>query len=143
MAETDVERNAASASALAELTARLGEDELGRSLGGGWTVASALVHLAFWDGRQAAALRHYAATGARLEDDSDDAVNEGLAPLLAHIDPAAAVMLATDAAEAVDTAVAELTSDVRDALRATGDAYEVQRWWHREEHIAQIEAALD
>ncbi|MEE8337644.1 MAG: maleylpyruvate isomerase N-terminal domain-containing protein [Dehalococcoidia bacterium] len=142
MADTDIERNAASANTLAELTARLSEDDLGRSLGGGWTVASALVHLTFWDGRQDAALRHYTATGQRLEDDSDDAVNEGLGPLLAHIDPASAVTLATAAAKAVDATIAGLAPDVREALLATDDAYQVQRWSHREEHIAQIEAVL-
>jgi hypothetical protein len=42
---------------------------------------------------------------------------------------------------AVDATVAGLASDVRDALLASG-AYQVQRWSHREEHIAQIEAAL-
>lgn len=137
----DIERNAASANTLAALTARLTADDLRRSLGGGWTVASALAHLAFWDRRQDAALRHYSATGERLGE--DDAVNEALDPLLAHVDPAAAATLALDAARAVDATVAALRPDARAALLATDDAYQVQRWAHREEHITQIEAALD
>ena len=56
----DVLRNTEATRRLRELVARLGPDELRRSLGGGWTVAVALTHLTFWDTRQDAALRDYA-----------------------------------------------------------------------------------
>jgi uncharacterized damage-inducible protein DinB len=57
--DTDFQHNADSTRRLRELIAKLSDEDLGISLGGGWTVAVALAHIGFWDTRQAAALRHY------------------------------------------------------------------------------------
>lgn len=142
MPDTDIERNAALTSRLRELTASLTPDDLARSLGGGWTVAVALVHLAFWDVRQHAALREFATTGALAGDASDDAVNGGLERVAQRVDPAAAAGLAIEAAEAVDATIAGLDAGLRAPLLGGEDAYMIRRWAHREEHLEQIEAGL-
>lgn len=139
IADADTERNAAATRRLHELAAGLTDDDLARPLGGGWTVAVALAHLAFWDGRHDAALRHFADTGVVL--DEDDAANAGLEPLAQHLDPRAAASLALSAAERVDATVEQLTADARAAIVAGDHDYMVRRWQHREEHIAQIERA--
>ena len=55
MESSHLSRNQAALQRLAELAARLTEEDLARSLGGGWTIKAALAHLAFWD-RYASAL---------------------------------------------------------------------------------------
>ena len=58
--DPDLRRNAEATRRLHALVARLEETDLERSLGGGWTVGFALVHLAFWDARQHFARQSYA-----------------------------------------------------------------------------------
>lgn len=141
-ADTDA-RNGSSRQALVELVGRLTPEDLARDLGGGWTVAMALGHLAFWDGRQLRALRLFTEQGVALGEQDSDATNGGLEPLLRALDPLVTGRLALAAAEAVDAAVAEF--DWAGAARVFGDPpahVPLARWVHREEHIAQIERAL-
>ena len=105
----------------------------------------ALAHLAFWDARHDAALREHSATGvfpADASDATEEAVNAGIAALAPLVDPDASGSLAVRSAEQIDAAVAALAPDRRAAILASADDYAVRRWRHREEHIAQIEAAL-
>jgi hypothetical protein len=143
MPETDaLERNAAATERLRALLEGVSALDLDRSLGGGWTIAVALAHLAFWDGRQRAALAHYLATGESLGEESDDAVNAGLEPLTQAVDPASAARLALEAARDVDAAVAALAPETLGVLLDGEGAYQALRCDHRDEHIAQIEAGL-
>ena len=136
----DLSRNAASTDRLRGLAARLGEADLRRPLGGGWTVAFAFAHLAFWDARQDAAIRRWAAGGAFAREDA--AVNEALEAIAALVDADAAGAAAVEAAARLDATVEGLGASRRGALREAGGGYAVGRWPHREEHAARIEAAL-
>ena len=138
--DPDLQRNAEATQGLRDLVARLDAADLERSLGGGWTVAFALVHLAFWDARQAAALRGY--TGGGPLPPEDEAVNPTLEAIAGMFDAEAAARTAVEAAAAVDAAAATLTAEERAALRDAGQEYAFRRWPHREEHSAQIEAVL-
>lgn len=138
----DLQRNAESAGWLRELVAKLTDDDLAVSLGGGWTVAIVLAHLGFWDGRQRAAVEHYVASGEIGNSESDDAINVGLEPLALLVDGRAAAELAVEAAEAVDAALERLPADVRSTIVDCAEAHLVRRWDHREEHLAQIASAL-
>ena len=143
MTDAELRHNAEATGRLRELAAGLTSEELRRPLGDGWTVAVALVHLAFWDARNEAALRQDAASGVFPADPAgDDAVNAGIDALAPLVDPDAAGPLAVRVAEEIDAAVAALTPERRAALLASADEYVVRRWRHRGEHIAQIEAAL-
>ena len=133
-------RNAEATSRLAALVARLGEAGLERPLGGGWTVAFALAHLAFWDVRQAIALGRYARDGRfPPEDAATNATLEAIAPLF-HGD--AVGPMAVRAAERADAALRALTPVQRAALLEAGLGFAVERWRHRDEHMAQIEAVV-
>ena len=138
--DPDLQHNAEATTRLANLVERLDVGDLERSLGGGWTVAFALVHLAFWDARQVAALQVY--TGGGAFPDEDETVNPTLEAVAAMFDPAAAGPAAVEAAGAVDATAAALSAEQRSALREAGQEYAFRRWPHREEHIAQIEAGL-
>lgn len=142
MAAEHNQSNAEATGRLRALVEGLSDGDLERSLGGGWVVATALAHLAFWDGRQRAALEHFAATGEQLGDETDDAVNAGLAGILPAVDHASSGRLALEAAEAVDATIAALDEAQIGTLEAGSNAYLVHRHNHRDEHIDQIEAGL-
>lgn len=140
----DVQRNADAQHQLRDLVNGLSDADLDHPLGEGWTVASALGHLAFWDGRQRAALQSLIETGElAVESDAESHVtNEALLPVLLALDPRTAANLALESAEAIDTAVARLPADLRDLVLSGDGEHMVRRWRHRREHIDQISAAL-
>ena len=145
MTDAELQHNAEATHRLRELVARLTGEDLRRPIGGGWTASMALAHLAFWDARHDAALRAYSATGVFPADAgyaTEEAVNAGIATLAPLVDPGASGSLAVRSAEQIDAAVAALAPDRRAVILASADDYAVRRWRHREEHIAQIEAAL-
>src|SRR2546430_14967481 len=86
---------------LRALVARLSDGELGRLLGAGWTIASVLGHLAFWDQRILVLLERWqregpAAVPPALDHAAVDWINDAAKPLL----------LALPARRAADAAVA-------------------------------------
>ena len=100
----------------------------------------ALVHLAFWDARQHFALQSYArGDGFPPEDKTVNDTLEAVAPLFCA---SPAGREAVRAARLVDATVADLSADQRASLAENGLAFAVQRWPHRDEHVAQIEAVL-
>ena len=139
--DPDLLRNAEATRRLGDLVARLDAADLARSLGGGWTVAFAFAHLAFWDARQDAALRVHA-RGEPFPPE-DEVTNAALEAVAGMLDPETVGSVAVEAAEGLDAAALGLTAEQRTALREAGQEYAFRRWPHREEHIAQIEAVLD
>ena len=148
MEPTPTDHNAAERAQLAALVERLGERELGLPLGGGWTVAVALAHLAFWDRRALLVLDRWE-RGERPQSEwsSDDVINDAVinGALLAEwqaLPPPEAVRLAIEAAHAVDARVARLDAGTREAIVAGGESWLVRRALHRREHLDQIDRAL-
>ena len=146
MERTPTADNAAERARLAALVERLGERELGRSLGGGWTVAVGLAHLVFWD-RRALLLLALWERGARPpaeepEWSGDDVINDALLAEWQALPPREAARLALDAARAVDEGVESLAAATIDAIVAGGEQWLVRRALHRREHIEQIEGAI-
>ena len=134
-------RNRASTERLRDLVGRLGAADPERPVGGGWTVGFALAHLAFWDHRQRVALELYARDGAFPEE--DPAVNEALEAVAPLLRSGAAGAEAVRAAALLDETIETLTPSQWDEILAAGEGYAIERWRHRDEHIAQIEAAPD
>lgn len=133
--------NAGSTERLRAVVARLGDEDLKRSLGGGWTIGFALAHLAFWDARQVAALQRVA-RGEQFPAE-DLATNATLEAIAAAFDQNAIGQAAVGAAQQLDAVVETLTPEQVDALTASGKSYAIDRAPHREEHLRQIEEALD
>ena len=130
-------RNAESTERLRKLVARLGDADLVRSVGGGWTVAFALAHLAFWDARQVAALQRFV-RGEPFPSE-DLATNDALESIAAAFDSTAVGEPAVAAADELDRIVAMLSAEQIDALRDSGKTYAIERAPHRDEHMRQIE----
>ena len=132
--------NAESTERLRTLVATLSGADLERSLGGGWTVGFAFVHLAFWDNRQVAALRQFErGEGFPSEDHATNATLSLIAPIF---DLSAAGQAAVNAAQELDTMVESLTDEQLTALQDSGKSYAIDRAPHRDEHLQQIEEAL-
>jgi uncharacterized damage-inducible protein DinB len=151
-----VEKNAASRRHLATLVERLRDSDL-RLLTeeGGWTIAQALGHVAFWDRsmatrwRMAADAADAAGAGRAIEpigipDTMTDAINLPLAGLIDAWTSQIGLGIgrqALEAAEAVDTLVAELAGRLPAGLALDRPSL-VNRWSHRENHLAEVERAL-
>ncbi len=140
MADNVSAQNSQSTERLAALVARLGADDLARSLGGGWTVGFALAHLAFWDARHVAALQRFAAGDGFPSEDY--AANAALELIAGAFNPATVAEAALSAARQLDAVVDSLSATQRSELEEASLTYAIARAPHRDEHIQQIEGAM-
>ena len=122
---------------LATVVAGLSDADLARDLGAGWTVTTALGHLAFWDRQERLAL---AAWPDRVM--VGDEVNAALEPLLTALEPRTAARLAVEFARDLDGEIEALSEPMRAEIVGGGYGYIVERAPHRMEHLTQIEAAI-
>jgi hypothetical protein len=127
---------------LSALLRAMDESDLARRLPNGKTVATTLVHLAFWDDYAAALLGQWSAGGINPSRSNFDAANEALDHLAGAVAPSGAIALAREAAERVDAAVAALGPQLTAAIAGAGFESIVDRSRHRELHLGQIEDAL-
>jgi hypothetical protein len=134
--------NAEVTARLEALVSRLSDADLRRDLGGGWTVAVALAHLAFWDRRVAYVLTRWTGGGEPHSELDDDVVNNALEELHKAVEPRAAARLAIDAARSADAAIARVSDAIAAQLIAADHSYLLRRTGHRGEHIEQIESGL-
>jgi DinB family protein len=140
VAENDAQRER-----LRALVERLTDAELARPLPAGWTIASVLGHLAFWDQRALVLLERWEQSGVapRSADEADvDWINDAAKPLCLALPPRAAAHVALATAEAVDRKVEALRPDLARAATAPGSPVSLVRAEHRREHLDEIERAL-
>jgi sulfite reductase beta subunit-like hemoprotein len=139
------DQNDAERERLRALVARLGEEELRRSVNEDWTVAGVLGHIAFWDAR-ALVLADKVERGVPFspsdaEPEDVDWINDATRPLIHAIAPREAAQLALRLAEETDRRVASLAPD-RMSPNDANSPLNPFRADHRAEHLDQIEAAL-
>jgi Mycothiol maleylpyruvate isomerase N-terminal domain len=135
-------RNAEERERLRALLAPLGDRELRRPVGHGWTVAATLVHLAFWDLRAITLLDKFERHGVNSSPVDVDVINDTVRTLTESIPPSAAVRLALEAAGTVDRRIEELPDAMIEAIGAAGNPFNLSRHVHRAEHREEIERAL-
>jgi hypothetical protein len=135
-------KNAEARERLRALAGRLGDAELQRPLGHGWTVAATLVHLAFWDLRAVTLIDKFGRDGVGPSPIDVDVVNDTVLALARSIPPRAAAQLALEAAEAVDRRIEALPDRTIEAIGAAGNPFNLTRHVHRAEHLDEIERAL-
>jgi hypothetical protein len=140
-------RNEVERGRLARIAER-SEAELARDLGGGWTVATALAHVAFWDRFAHERLKLWLADGSVVSTSMPvvHALNDGLLHQWRRLPPKAAAEEALAAAEAIDGEIKAMSDESIEAYRATLAPGQhplfLDRTPHRKEHSDQIEAAL-
>jgi hypothetical protein len=140
-------RNDAERERLRALVARLSDDELGRAMPDGWTVATVLAHAAFWDARAISLLDKWAGGIAPSTDDDEPAditwINDAARALSLALPPRAAAQLALRLADEADARVAALTDAQLATIRAAGCPFNLSRGEHRGEHLDEIERVVN
>jgi hypothetical protein len=128
---------------LRDLVGRLDEEQLARPMEAGWTVASVLAHMAFWDWRIVTTLAAWGADGSgpvpTYHDDAVDWINDSAKPIFLALTPAAAAGVVIDAAEAADAAVAEMSDELLARNDELGLLVNPDRADHRGEHLDELE----
>lgn len=141
VAENEVERER-----LRELLDRLSDEQLARPMEAGWTVASVLAHMAFWDYRIVVELGRWGADGRgsvpTYEDEAVDWINDATKPIFLAMPARVAAQTALDAAEAADRAVAEMSDDLLVRNDEIGNIINPVRAEHRREHLDELEQAF-
>jgi hypothetical protein len=139
-------RNARASDELRGLVETLSADDLATDVGGNWTVATCLAHLAFWDRWQIVRWRAAAAAGlpvpADVPDNAPDLANAALEATWRALPGETAAALALQAASEIDALVAALADTSVDAAPAAGRVRLLDRSIHRLEHVAQIRRCL-
>ena len=122
---------------------RLSDAELSRPVGEHWTVAVALAHIQYWDGRGLGAIEAWKRHRVPLTlwRNNEAAVNDLRLDLWRAIPPRQALEQAIVTAEALDRVLAALTPTEIEAVAA--QRYRVlERALHRDLHLDEIAQAL-
>ena len=130
---------------LRALVGRLSDADLARPMPGGWTIASVLGHLAFWDQRIVVLLEAWEKSGTPPPDFDDahvDWINDAGKPFLLAMDPRRTAELAVAIADQVDRKVSALPDDRVTRNAAATTPLILRRATHRREHLDEIEHAL-
>jgi len=127
---------------LRSLLALLKEEELAYPLGNGWTVGTALAHLAFWDLQRLALLQRWSQSGVTPAPVETDSLNEAVKALAEALPPRRAAALALEAAVEIDRVLEGLPPELARSIAAAGYEHVLRRAVHRREHLGEIEAAL-
>jgi hypothetical protein len=140
------EQNAQSRRRLEILVRGLSDEDLARSTDYGWTVASLLAHLAFWDQRVLVILKRWQTEGFDPSPIDAMAVNDSLKVICHALDPRTAIELCLSAAQTVDSELETLTPEIvkqmEEHAAATDTQFRMNRSLHRDGHLNDIEALL-
>ena len=130
---------------LEALVGRLSDEDLKRAMPDGWTVASVLAHLAYWDQRTYLLLDRWQREGitpAAFEEAHVDWINDAAKPMFLALPPRRSAELAVAIAETTDRKVASLPDDLVSRSAAPGSAITLSRAFHRRIHLDEIERTL-
>jgi hypothetical protein len=122
------------------------DDDLEHPMNDGWTVATVLAHVAFWDLRIVACIEAWKPDGTgpvpTYYDDAVDWINDSVKPLISALEPRVAARVTVEAAEAADLAVAGLSDELYARNESLGWLVNPDRADHRLEHLDEIEQVL-
>jgi uncharacterized damage-inducible protein DinB len=140
------DENEAELRRLRDLLDGLDDERLARPMEAGWTVASVLAHMAFWDYRIVAQLERWGSDGRgeppTYEEEAVDWINDAAKPIFLAIPPSITSRVALEAAEAADRAVAGMSDELLAKNDEIGLIINPFRAEHRREHLDELERAL-
>jgi hypothetical protein len=137
LAENESERRR-----LFEMTGKLTAADLARPLPNGWTIATKLAHLAFWDQYCLAAILDWERNGFATYHINVDTLNDAVRTLSNAIPSSSVIQLAQEAADAIDRKIPTLSPDLVTAIESAGYTRMLRRSQHRRHHLDQIQQAL-
>ncbi len=141
-----VDANRRSRDRLARLVSAVTPEIMTTDLGAGWTVASALGHMGFWDNWQR--LRWNAMLAGEWKSDSasvreaERLANDAMEDYWARFAAADAPRLALDAATALDDLIATVPDALAGSIEGTPDDYLLHRHRHRDKHLDHIDRSI-
>ena len=143
-----IDQNTATRERLRAVVVRVGDAELARPLGDGRTIATILGHVAFWDQRVLVLLERWRRgdahpTPADAEPEDVDWINDATHTFLLAIPPRELAQLALRTAEEVDRQVEHVSPELVAAIHNAGDPIGLARFYHRGEHLDEIEQLLN
>jgi len=127
---------------LEQLAATVSDEDLLRPMDAGWTVASVLAHLAFWDHRACTLIEKWGKEGIGESPLDTDLVNEVTRYLFLALPPREALRLALDSARAIDQTLVNLDPVFLEAITTRGRAVQIDRGRHHGAHLDEIERVL-
>ena len=135
--------NNAERARLEALVSKCTDADLARPMPAGWTVASVLTHIAFWDQRIVLLLEQWEKGKPPRHEVEDDVdwINDAAKPIMLALPPRKAAEVAVAVARAVDRKVEGVSEEIlsrneRDKL------LNFSRAAHRKQHLDEIERAL-
>ena len=142
MAAAFIESNQRQLARLELLAAGINDEDLIHPMAAGWTVASVLAHLAFWDHRACLLIEKWKKEGIGDSPLDTDLVNEVTRYFFLSLPPREALRMAVENARAIDQTLADLDPDLLAAIITKGRAVQIDRGRHRGSHLDEIEQAL-
>jgi hypothetical protein len=133
--------NRASTARIRALVASLTPEEMLHPVGEHWTVAIALVHLAFWDRRVMFVLDRTESEGKLFIPEIDVFVNDLSLPLWAAVPARDAARLAIETADALDARLESYSPALLAEIYAYNPRW-VVRALHRNQHLDDVDQAL-
>ncbi len=138
-----VEQNRASTERLKKLVNRLSAADLQQPVGPDWTVAITLAHLAFWDERVQWVLDRTEKEGKLMAADLDSSiVNDIALPTWKIVPGRDAAQLSVETAVALDQRLEAYPAALLEQVNAHNSRW-VQRYLHRNEHLDEVDQALN
>lgn len=140
-----LDENAAARQRLITLIDSLGDDDLDRPVTPGWSVATVLAQLAFWDRWAQTLVKRW--RSGQLPPPTvppwyDDAINDTLLPTWQGLPGREAARLAVAAAEAVDHEIDKAETPVLAGILASRQSNLLNRYTPRNDALDRIEHAL-
>lgn len=133
--------NRESTNRIKKIAVSLTDEQFQIRVGEHWTVAIALVHLAFWDRRVLATLEETAKHGKLSVVEVETVVNDLSLPLWATVPAKEAIKLAIESAEELDNQLEKFPKDLLEEIYSHNKRL-VVRALHRNEHLDEVEMAL-
>lgn len=133
--------NRESTERIKKLVANLTNEQFQTRVGEHWTVAIALVHLAFWDRRVLATLEETAKNRKLSVVEVETVVNDLSLPIWETVPAKEAVKLAIETAEELDNQLENFPKDLLEEIYNHNKRL-VVRALHRNEHLDEVEEAL-
>lgn len=142
MDKSFIDKNRRERQRLQDLVERITDEELKIPMWRGWTIATVLAHLAFWDQRALVLMQKWKDTLVAPSPIDDDVTNDALLPLLDAIPARIAANLAVSAAEGIDLELESASDHLINDMAKLGDRFRLYRADHRKIHLDQIDSRL-
>jgi hypothetical protein len=109
----------------------------------GWTIASALAHLAFWDQRALMLMKKWGKSDVTESPIDTDLTNDTLLPFFLAIPPKISAQLAVSCAEAIDRELENASPELIQKIEMLHEKHRLNRHIHRKMHIDEIQLFIE